>query len=537
MSVDAIACPAEHDPRTDRQRLTTRVWGWALVLAVGAGFVLASGGKLDLGPLEARLGMAAGEAFGPMGQVFGGWDPAIWPGELAPSTLWAWGEGGTPTSASVRWPAAIAGMLAGVVLASRVTGTLGLRAALMVAFCWFGSVALVDRSAGAGLDLVAGWLVVAAIDRVLGRGTGWVAGLWLALAFLTAGWPPVAIVLLVAIVLGRRGVELSPGLLLPPALAAAGWSAWALTHVPTEAWASALALPVTQKPAWFLALTVMALGLPWSPLTALAAFRSIREGWSDPGRQLVTGWLKAAATCLVAGTIIPGLAPAALVPALAGLALTAAACADSLWSSVVSPAARRSFLGLSTLLVIVWTAVVVGSGIYLASAVPYYRVFSITMIILVLPAGALIIRAFETGDSRRAVLAMVVVAIGVKLGHWGYYVPEWNYRRSQGPWGRAIGQWVPPRWPVYTTHSWPPDLAFAMSRPVRQLTHAKLLAFVKDNRPKHLLLFESEFTHWPTDAPALVKVATFRDEHGETRVLARTDGPFSWRLVRKFRDE
>ena len=61
-------------------------------------------------------GLASFESFGPFGQVFGGWDPSIWPGQLAPALAWAWGEGELPTSASVRWPAAIAGVWIGLIL-------------------------------------------------------------------------------------------------------------------------------------------------------------------------------------------------------------------------------------------------------------------------------------------------------------------------------------------------------------------------------------------------------------------------------------
>jgi hypothetical protein len=108
--------------------------------------------------------------------------------------------------------------------------------------------------------------------------------------------------------------------------------------------------------------------------------------------------------------------------------------------------------------------------------------------------------------------------------HWTYYVPEWNYRHGQGPWGRAVGQWLLPNWTVYTFHDWPPDLAFAIGRPVRQLRSPQHLAFLATEQSKHVLLLESEFEHWPADAPALFKVATFHDQFGGRRVLARTAG-------------
>ena len=46
---------------------------------------------------------------------------------------------------------------------------------------------------------------------------------------------------------------------------------------------------------------------------------------------------------------------------------------------------------------------------------------------------------------------------------------------SQGPWGRAVGQWVPPNWPLYVVHAWSDDLLFHTERPVRQIAAPPLL--------------------------------------------------------------
>ncbi len=144
---------ARPTPRTLADQLKTtsiieRVRTWSALAALAAGFVLVGGGNLDLGPIEARLGLSAAERLRPFGQVFGGWEPTLWPARVAPSVLWAWGEGGIPTSASVRWPAAIAGVLTGLILARRSGTMLGGRAGVLTAACWFGSLALIDRSAG-----------------------------------------------------------------------------------------------------------------------------------------------------------------------------------------------------------------------------------------------------------------------------------------------------------------------------------------------------------------------------------------------------
>ncbi len=450
------------------------------------------------------------------------------PRRSAPAALWAQWEYGSPTAASLRWPAAIAGVLLGLILARRSRGVLGARAGVLTALCWFGSVALIDRSAGAGVDLIAGLATVAALDRLVGRGSDLVAGLWAALAFLSAGWPPVALIALTTVVIGRRGAAPNARLLLPPLAAAVSWSAWTLAVAPAEAWGAALAYPLTQKPAWTLAVGVVALGLPWSPLAALAIGRSIRGGWTEPGRALVVGWLQVTGASLLAGTVIPGLATAARLPALAGLAVAAAACGDRLWSGPVSPAARRAAAAMAAAVVACWVAIVLAGGAWLAVAVAYYRGLAILLIALAVPTAWLAVAAITRSEPRRAIVALAMVAACLKLAHWGYYVPEWNYRRSQGPWGRAIGQWVPPHWTIHTIHAWPTDLAFAARRPFRQLASPQHLGFLDRSRPLFVLLLDSEFEHWPKEAPPLTRVAAFQDERGRGRILARTEGRFPW---------
>src|SRR5262249_784429 len=150
---------------------------------------------------------------------------------------------------------------------------------------------------------------------------------------------------------------------------------------------AALALPLTRSPAWFLAPGVLAFGLPWTPLVALAASPSVRAGWSPQGRALVLGWLQVAGACLVAGTLIPGFALAAPVPALGGLAVTAAAVADRIWAATVSRTAKWFFLAIAGTITALWIGLVVVGGIFLASAVPYYRGVAIVLIAAALLIG------------------------------------------------------------------------------------------------------------------------------------------------------
>ncbi len=56
-----------------------RTWAVPLLALMAVGFVLLGAGNLDLGPADARVGLAAGEPLGPLGQVCG----QLGPGSLA----------------------------------------------------------------------------------------------------------------------------------------------------------------------------------------------------------------------------------------------------------------------------------------------------------------------------------------------------------------------------------------------------------------------------------------------------------------------
>ena len=511
-------------PRSLNDRPVSRV----VALAFLAGFfVLFGGGNLDLGPIESKLGLAAEESLGPLGRVMAGWEPSIWPGTLAPSLFWAWAEGGFPTSGAVRWPAAIAGVAIGFVLARRVSTAAGGRAGLLVGMTWLGSVALMDRSAGAGIDLIPALGVVLAIDRLLNKGADLVAGCWAALAVFCGGWPPLALVILSTIVIGRAAAMPNWRLVAPSLLILAAWSVWAIKWTTGEAWGAAIALPFTCQPAWFLVVGVLALGLPWTPFLVLQASRSVREAATEKGRSLAIGWLQVAGACLVAGTIIPGVGSAATVPALAGLAVVVGIALDSAVFGQVSNKVRGVLVGISLVATLLWFVIALAAGVYLATAVSYYRPLAIALMACTIPVVGLAWFAFEKRERQLGLLCVIALAVLLKLGHWGYYVPEWNYRRSHGPWGRAIGQWVPPRWPVYTTLSWNPDLAFAIGRPIHQLISDRHLRY-QPGEAKFVLLLEGEFNEWSSHAPAISEVARFQDERGGVRVLARTAGPLPW---------
>ena len=256
----------------------------------------------------------------------------------------------------------------------------------------------------------------------------------------------------------------------------------------------------------------------------LAASRSIRDGWPVEGRAWVVGWLQAAIAGLIAGSLVPGLGPAARCLALAGLLVGASACLESVWRNALGPVARRVFFSLFSAILALWlVAMIYGCFIWIVT-MPYYRTLGIGMALVIPGVIALGWSALGVGNPRRAVVTLMVLAIGLKLAYWGYYVPEWNYRRSQGPWGRAIGQWIPRKWSLYTLHDWPDDLAFFIGRPVRQLRSPRFLNYLPGNESRYVLLQTQEFENWPDHAPPISVVARFHDQFGAERILARTAG-------------
>lgn len=511
-----------------------RAAAWSFVVACSVVFVLLGAGGLDLGAAEARLGLAAGGWLGPFGQVYGYWAPDLWPVPVLASQVWAiFEENSRATGAAVRWPAAIAGVIAGLILASRLMQTARPRAGAFFALCWCGGLAMIDRSSSTGLDLFLGLATVAALDRLLNRGSDWIAGLWAAVAFLSGGWPPLVVIGLAVIVIGRKSAGFSLKLFVPPLIAAAAWSAWALSVAPVEAWASALTLPLTLKPSWFLTFGVVAIGLPWILFASVYPTSAVRDRCNPATQSLVKSWSQVALAAIIAGTLVPGLATASRLPALAGLLIASAVVLDTAWDEALTGRGKRIFFAGSLALVVLWLAMGLAGGLHLAFNVPYYRAVGVFLILGLFPIVSLGFIGFENRNARQVLVSLGILALSVKLAYSGYYAPEWNYRFSQGPWGRALGQWVMPRWPLYTFHDWSPDLAFAIGRPVRQLKSPQHLEFEEPNVSKFVLLLESEFLNWPGNAPALKKLSQFLDESGGVRVIARTNGylptPFSTR--------
>ena len=155
---------------------------------------------------------------------------------------------------------------------------MGVRAGLLLGVCWFGSIALIDRSGSVGHRPHHRAGDCGDTQPIDDGANGWVAGPWASLAFLSGGLPPLVVIALAVVVMGRTQARFSIRLDRPPARHGDRWSVWTSIAVSPELCATALALPFTQKPAWFLGLGVLALGLPFSPFALLALARSTRDG-------------------------------------------------------------------------------------------------------------------------------------------------------------------------------------------------------------------------------------------------------------------
>ena len=261
-----------------------------------------------------------------------------------------------------------------------------------------------------------------------------------------------------------------------------------------------MTLPFTQKSAWFFGPIVLLAGMPWSPLALWTLSRSYRGSSTDAGKERGFGWLKISLALLITGTIVPGLSSASGAPAFAGIVVAAASALEFAWkrSSSLSKGTKRGLFALASLSFLIGLLLIVPGSVHMALTAGYYRQVAI---LLSIGCGASLLVLFDTiceGLVKPPIVCLLVLACLLKLGHWGIYVPEHNYRMGQGPWGRAIGQWVPPGWKIFTLHSWPADLMLQARHPVQQIPHPFVMEYLPDQDvPKFLLLHKAEFDHWP----------------------------------------
>ena len=508
--------------------------GLAVFMAMVTVFVLWGATRLEVGPQEARLAMAAREPLGPVGQSFGGLDPAIYPGPLVAIKAWSIFEEHGPGQQSFRWPSAIFAAMIGAFLTLRSEWICGKTAALTVAFCWLTSLAVINRSGEFGLDFFTGLALVAALNQTIAQNgrLDYRIALATGLAFLCGGLQPVILIVAASIILCRSSAGLTMPFLAIVLATVGGWSAWALNEISAEAWAASIALPVSFRSGSSFAVLALGLCLPTALAAPAALSQKIRENWSESRRDYVSGWWTIAAMSLFVGSVLPQFSRAALLPVVAGFAVIS----GHVWATAISNRRFRvlgwagQWLSISTgLTVVAMACAFIPMAIYISMSIPYYRAVCLISALILSIALLVCVRGLSQNDSSRSFIALAIMCLGLKLIHASIYIPEWNYRMGQGPWGRAIGQWVPEKWPIYTLHGWSTDLAFATGRNFRQITHPRFLpdpAKLPDGRPNFILLHPADFEHWPKSAPPIVKVFDFYDQSGRkpSRVLART-GP------------
>lgn len=516
------------------QRWLHHLTGLGVFLGFFTIFVVWGATRLDIGRQEARLGMATREAFGPVGQSFGGLDPGIFPGPVAVIKTWGLLEKYGPDQEAIRWTAAICAAVIGIALTLKSEWICGKVAALAVALCWMSNLAVINRSGEFGLDFYTGLgLVLALNDLIANKGRlSLRTGIYTSIAFLSAGLAPVILVVAASIIICRSSAGLGSGFLLAIIGTIGGWSAWALSTISAEAWAAAIALPVAFRSGSSFPTIALSLCLPM--VLSVPAFfsQTLRDRWSEARREYVGNWWTVAALCLFVGTILPQFTRSALIPVIAGFSVVAGHIWATVWAENQVKnlgLAGKWIVGSSALFIAAVTIVAVPFGIFISMAIPYYRWVSLVWVGLTITASLLFVQATVQHNSRRLCASLFVLLISIKLAHASIYVPEWNYRRSQGPWGRAVGQWVPHTWPIYTLHGWQTDFAFATGHNFRQITAPRFLPGVDqttDGRPSFILLHPAEFARWPEFAPPIHKVFEFHDNSGGgvARVLART-GP------------
>lgn len=540
-----------------------------LAVATALFFILWGAATLDPGPAEARVGLAASEQVGPLGLVYGSWDPALLPGRVWPVQIWSAFSGQRFASvAALRWPSAIAAAVLVLVLGLQVGRRMGPRAGVLATLACAASLAFMDRSS-AGLGALDGWFatffyrltgssrfllrpiapevdflaglgLTAALGRVIDRRLDAKTGTWAALAVLAGGWPCLAILGAVSFILGRDDDDAPPARrwLWPAALAFVAWTLSMWTFARTEAWFAAILRPFTRPSALTLVAWAIAYSLPFGLLAPLAASRTIRAAWESSGRSYIWRWAQTAGVLALVGTVVPGLGDACRLPLVCALSVGAAVAIESLgllWSHA-RPTTRRTFGGLAGVIVLPTTLLAVPLLGYMAAAVPYYRAVSFVLIGVFLVAASLWIAGVHRNSGRVFLASLVVLAGGWKVFHASVHAPEWNYRASQGPWGRAIGQWMPRTATLYFVNPsafdsgiaprerFPVDLAYFTGRRVRQIAAPASLALEPGPGPHFVLLAPPEFDHWPSKGPKLLKVRTLQDPFGNPRVLARTEG-------------
>src|SRR5262249_14265116 len=151
-----------------------------------------------------------------------------------------------------------------------------------------------------------------------------------------------------------------------------------------------------------------------------ALSRSTRESWNPEGRHWLKSWFVVAVASLIAGSCLPGLSSVARLVVLTGLLIVTTLCLEMAWARTMTGSSRHAFFIAFGCVLGSWLAVMLYGSYVWNLAMPYYRPLGIVMIILAIGAGILGMSALETRNSRRGFVTLIVIAVGLKLAHWGY---------------------------------------------------------------------------------------------------------------------
>ena len=148
---------------------------------------------------------------------------------------------------------------------------------------------------------------------------------------------------------------------------------------------------------------------------------------------------------MIAGSFVPGLAAAAQMIALAGLLVGAAACLETVLgnANTITPFVRNVYFLFFSAIMALWLVVMIYGAFVCIATMPYYRTLGIVVGLTIPVVAVLGWLTLSQGNTRRGLVTLMLMAIVLKLAHGGFYVPEWNYRWSQGPWGARSASGFP----------------------------------------------------------------------------------------------
>ncbi len=121
--------------------------------------------------------------------------------------------------------------------------------------------------------------------------------------------------------------------------------------------------------------------------------------------------------------------------------------------------------------------------------------------------GGGMLAGFGQARTDSPLATLLLIAIGLKFAYWCYYVPEWNYRYSQGPWKLAqspSGFRANGRCTLSTVAGRSGILHEAFGAAV---AGSEYLKYQGGDSCKFVLLLPAEFENWPASAPPVAQIS------------------------------